>query len=40
MAMSFMQMVEEAMSGVGGLSAEEAHRQLSEDSETLLIEMN
>ena len=37
MAMSFMQMAEEAMSDVNGLSAEEAHRQLSEDSEALLI---
>jgi rhodanese-related sulfurtransferase len=39
MTMSFMQMAEEAMSDVDGLSAEEAHRQLSEDSEALLIDV-
>jgi rhodanese-related sulfurtransferase len=39
MAMSFMQMAEEAMSDVDGLSAEEAHRQLNGDSEALLIDV-
>jgi hypothetical protein len=39
MAMSFMQMAEEAMSDVDGLSAEEAHRHLNEDSEALRIDV-
>jgi rhodanese-related sulfurtransferase len=40
MAMSFMQMAEEAMSDVNGVSAEEAHRHLSEDSDALLIDVS
>jgi rhodanese-related sulfurtransferase len=39
MAMSFMQMAEEAMAEVDGISAEAAHRQLSKDSEVLLIDV-
>ena len=39
MAMSFMQMAEEAMAEVDGISAEAAHRQLSENSEALLIDV-
>ncbi len=39
MAMSFMQMAEEAMAEVDGINAEAAHRQLSEDSEALLIDV-
>ena len=39
MAMSFMQMAEEAMAEIDGISAEAAHRQLSENSEALLIDV-
>ena len=39
MAMSFMQMAEEAMAEVDGIDAEAAQRQLQEDSETLLIDV-
>ena len=39
MAMSFMQMAEEAMAEVDGITAEAAHRQLSKDSEVLLIDV-
>jgi len=39
MAMSFMQMAQEAMAEVDGINAEAAHRQLSEDSEALLIDV-
>ena len=39
MAMSFMQMAEEAIAEVDGISAEAAHRQLNEDSEALLIDV-
>ena len=39
MALSFMQMAEEAMAEVDGISPEDAHRQLKEDSESLLIDV-
>jgi len=39
MAMSFMQMAEEAMAEVDGIDAEAAQRQLQEDSEALLIDV-
>ena len=39
MAMSFMQMAEEAMAEVDGIDAEAAHRQLQENSEALLIDV-
>ena len=39
MALSFMQMAEEAMAEVDGISPEEAHRKLKEDSEALLIDV-
>ena len=39
MAMSFMQMAEEAMAEVDGIDAEAAQRQLQEDSKALLIDV-
>jgi len=39
MAMSFMQMAEEAMAEVNAVSAEEAHLQLKGNSEALLIDV-
>jgi rhodanese-related sulfurtransferase len=39
MAMSFMQMAEEAMADVDGIDADSAHRQLLEDSAALLIDV-
>ena len=39
MALSFMQMAEEAMAAVDGVSPEDAHRQLKDDSEALLIDV-
>ncbi len=39
MALSFMQMAEEAMAEVDGISPEDAYRQLKEDSEALLIDV-
>lgn len=39
MAMSFMQMAQEAMAEVDSISAEEAHRRLQEDSNALLIDV-
>ena len=39
MAMSFIQMAEEAMAGVDGISAEQAQRRLKEDSNALLIDV-
>ena len=39
MAMTFMQMAEQAMAEVDGIDAEAAHRQLQEDSEALLIDV-
>jgi rhodanese-related sulfurtransferase len=39
MAMSFMQMAEEAMGEVDGVSAAEAHRQLKDDPNVLLIDV-
>ncbi len=39
MAMSFMQMAEEAMAEVDGISAEEAQQRLQDDSKALLIDV-
>jgi rhodanese-related sulfurtransferase len=39
MAMSFMQMAEEAMAEVDGVGAAEAHRQLKDDPNALLIDV-
>lgn len=39
MAMSFMQMAEEAMAEVDGISAEEAQQRLQRDSDALLIDV-
>jgi rhodanese-related sulfurtransferase len=39
MAMSFMQMAEEAMAQVDGISAEEAQQQLQQDANALLIDV-
>ncbi len=39
MALSFMQMAEEAMAEVDGISPEDAYRQLKEDSEAILIDV-
>lgn len=39
MAMSFIQMAEEAMAGVDGISAEQAQQLLKEDSNALLIDV-
>ena len=39
MAMSFMQMAEEAMAEVDGISAEEAQQRLAQDANALLIDV-
>ena len=39
MAMSFMQMTEEAMAQVEGISAKEAQQRLEQDSNTLLVDV-
>lgn len=39
MAMTFMQMAEEAMAEVDGVGAAEAHRQLKDDPNALLIDV-
>lgn len=39
MALSFMQMAQEAMAEVNDISPEDAHKQLQEDPETLLIDV-
>ena len=39
MAMSFMQMAEEAMAEVDGISAEEAQKRLQQDANALLIDV-
>ena len=39
MAMSFMQMAEEAMAQVEGISAKEAQQRLEQDSNTLLVDV-
>ena len=39
MAMSFMQMVEEAMAQVEGISAEEAQQRLQQDPNALLVDV-
>ena len=39
MAMSFMQMAEEAMAQVDGISAEEAQQRLQQDTNALLIDV-
>ena len=39
MAISFMQMAEEAMSQVEGISAEETHRRLEQDPDALIIDV-
>ena len=39
MAMSFMQMAEEAMAHVEGISAKEAQQRLEQDSNTLLVDV-
>ncbi len=39
MAMSFMQMAEEAMAQVDGISAKEAQQRLEQDSNTMLVDV-
>ena len=39
MAMSFMQMAEDAMAQVDGISAEDAHQRLQQDANALLIDV-
>ena len=39
MAMSFMQMAEEAMAQVEGISANEVQQRLEQDSNTLLVDV-
>ena len=39
MAMSFMQMTEEAMAQVEGISVEEIHRRMEQDSDALIVDV-
>ena len=39
MAMSFMQMTEEAMTQVEGISVEEIHRRMEQDSDALIVDV-